>query len=563
MIGLLRAFCWLRFKLLVNGLRARRRDGFEQVSRVTRLLVAAIVAVSLVPGSILLAVLAFFGGRGIAAGNENAMAVTTGARAALALVTIVVTISPILKFGGSASSTTRLALLPIPRRVLFAGELAAQLTDPWILLLVPALVALPSGLLLGGAFSAAAWSLLAGGLVLLVLASLSSAASLLGALIFRNRRLGEMASVGLLLCITLFAYLPMITTRGALFGHPKGASAEQRRAVRRAFAFEAKDHPWVSAAPWELFATTVERSVAPAGAPALVPAAGLALSVLLFGGTARWSLGRLMDAPGDRRASGRRSEERVRRVPGLSPAASAIARTFFRLVTRSVRGRVILFTAPLPALLLAFVWRKTPLGLVDADYTGPIVVGVSGMLALMSMTAFLTDQFAVDRAGLTLTFLGPATALDLVAGKAIGGLAAFAIPMSIGTIAAAALHPRGSIVVWAGALMCVLAAYLVQSPAAATLSAWFPAPFDLAHLRRGNPHPLASILGLMLSVLGYTVCAGSFALTLALTQRPVAGLMAATFILAVAAGIARLGWPLAAAAVDARRENLAMVAQGR
>ena len=159
MIGLLRAFFWLRFRLLVNGLRGRRRDSFEQVSRVTRLLVAAIVVVSLVPGSVLLAVLAFFGGRGMAVGNERAMALTIGARAVLAVVTIVVAISPILKFGGAGSSTTRLALLPVPRGLLFAAELAAQFADPWILFLVPATLALPSGLVAGGAPGAAAWAL--------------------------------------------------------------------------------------------------------------------------------------------------------------------------------------------------------------------------------------------------------------------------------------------------------------------------------------------------------------------------------------------------------------------
>ena len=52
-------------------------------------------------------------------------------------------------------------------------------------------------------------------------------------------------------------------------------------------------------------------------------------------------------------------------------------------------------------------------------------------------------------------------------------------------------------------------------------------------------------------------------LTVALTRSPIAGLAAGTLVLAAAAGIARLGWPLAALALDARRENLAMVAQGR
>jgi hypothetical protein len=203
------------------------------------------------------------------------------------------------------------------------------------------------------------------------------------------------------------------------------------------------------------------------------------------------------------------------------------------------------------------------MGLVDTAYTGVLVVGAAGMLALMSLSAFLSDQFAVDRAGLTLTFLSPASGTEIVAGKAMGAMAALAIPLGIGTIAAAAIHPRGSPLVWVGALMCVIAAYLAQSPAAAALAAWFPSPLDLNKLRAGNPHPLASILGLASAVFAYAVCGGLFAATLALTESAVAGLAAAMLVLAAAWGIARLGWPLAARALDARRENLAMVAQGR
>jgi len=94
-------------------------------------------------------------------------------------------------------------------------------------------------------------------------------------------------------------------------------------------------------------------------------------------------------------------------------------------------------------------------------------------------------------------------------------------------------------------------------------AALLPAPFDFAQLRAGNPHPLASILGLVSSVIAYAVCGGIFATALALTRSPVAGLAAASLVLAAGAGIARLGWPLAARGMDARRENLAMVAQGR
>jgi hypothetical protein len=554
-IGLLRAFAFLRFRLMVNGLRAHRRDGFEQVSRVTRLLVAAVVAVSLIPGSILVAVLAFIGGRGLALGNEKALAVTTGARGVLALVAIIVVISPILKFGGSAASATRLALLPVPRGLLFAAELGAQLGDPWILAVIPALLALPAGFLAGGDPGGAFWSLTAGGIVLLVLASLASAASLLGALLFRDRRLGELASVGLLLGITLVAYVPMVSSRAGLFVRPKEMS--------KAFAFDAKDHPWLRAAPWELYAHAIEDAAPPAEGAPLTSIAGLAMTALLLGGSARWAFGRLLDAPGDRRIRSKRGDFRTLRVPGLTPAASAVARTFFRLVTRSVRGRVILYTAPLPAFVLALAWRAKTTEWIDPAYTGVLVLSVAGLLALMSMSAFLTDQFAVDRAGLTLTFLGPASGVDIVAGKAIGAMAAFAIPLTIGTIAAVTLHPHGSPLLWIGTLLCVLAAYLAQSPFAATLAAWFPAPFDLSRLRAGNPHPLASILGLMASVFLYAVCCGLFATVVALTGKPWAGLGAAVLILAAAALSARLLWPVAARALDARRENLAMVAQGR
>ena len=224
---------------------------------------------------------------------------------------------------------------------------------------------------------------------------------------------------------------------------------------------------------------------------------------------------------------------------------------------------MILFTAPLPAFVLAFAWRGKTTEWIDPAYTGVLVLSVAGLLALMSMSSFLTDQFAVDRAGLTLTFLGPASGVEIVAGKAIGAMAAFAIPLTIGTIAAVALHPRGSPLLWAGALASVIAAYLAQSPVAAALAAWFPAPFDLTRLRAGNPHPLASILGLMASVLVYAACGGLFAAVLALTGSPWAGLAAAALILAVAALVARFGWRLAAEALDARRENLALVAAGR
>jgi hypothetical protein len=192
-----------------------------------------------------------------------------------------------------------------------------------------------------------------------------------------------------------------------------------------------------------------------------------------------------------------------------------------------------------------------------------LALGAAGFLALLSMTSFQSDQFAVDRAGLTLTFLSPVSGAEIVAGKALGGMLAFSIPVGIGAVAAAALNPRGSPFAWLATLLGIFAAYLAQSPVAAALAAWFPAPFDLSRLKGGNPHPLASILASLACLLVYTACGATIAGALVISRRPGAALAVSVVVLALAAAAARWGWRLAGDAVDARRENLAMTAQGR
>ncbi|HEX4823760.1 MAG TPA: hypothetical protein VFV19_05580 [Candidatus Polarisedimenticolaceae bacterium] len=547
MIRSLRAFAWLRWRLFVNGLRGRRRDSLEQVSRAARLLVLAILVVALLPGSILLGVLAFTGGRGMALGEPHAAALLIGARGVLAVVLIVVLISPILRFGGAAQSMTRLALLPIPRRALFVTEIASHLADPWILVIVPALLSLPAGLAAEGAFRAAASALVLGMLALVVLAAAGSMSALLGALVFRHRRLGEMASVGLLVGMTLLAYVPILRSHGA-------------DALGAPIRLDLEAHPWLAAMPWELYARGLEAGLERVPWGTL---AGLAATAAVFTLAGALAFARIMSAPGDRRSRAKRREERLRRIPGLSPASSAVARAFFRLVTRSVRGRIILFTAPLPSFLFGFLWRGRSMGLVDPAYTGLLVVAGAALLTLISMTPFQSDQFAVDRAGLTLTFLTPISGNEIVVGKAAAALGAFAMPVAGGLTIAIVLYPHGSPVVWLGAILCVFAAFLAQSPVAAFIAAVLPAPFDLTRLRGGNPHPLASIVTSLVSVIAFAACAGVFTSALALTGSRWGGLAAAIAVFAAAAAIARAGWPLAGRALDARRENLAMMAQGR
>ncbi|HJQ99044.1 MAG TPA: hypothetical protein VJ826_12095 [Candidatus Polarisedimenticolaceae bacterium] len=554
MIRLLRAFALLRWRLSVNALRGRRRDKLEQVSRISRLLVLVIVTLAFLPTSLSLALLAGVGGWGMAQGNEKAAAVLIGARGVIALLSVLVVVTPILRFGGSASSMARLVLLPIPRALLWALEVAAQLVDPWMLAIIPSLIALPLGLAFGGDLGAAAIAGLASLAALSFLMALGSFAAMAGALLFRNRRIGELVAVGVLILFSVVAYIPMMARRTLVSG------AHPRESVP---VVDSTRYPWLAVTPWEQYALTVKAAASDEPSRAILPLAGLVATTGIFAGLSRFAFGRLIDTPAGRGARGRRGEARLARVPGLSPAASAVAATTLRLLLRSVRGRVMLFSSPLPILMIGLVWKKfSAISAVGAP-GGVIMTLLGGFMGLVSMQAFLANQFAVDRAGLTLTFLTPASDRDIVIGKAAAGLAALSIPTTIAMIAGAVLQPAGSPPLWIAAALAVSGAYIFLAPVAGLLAALLPAPFDLMKLKGGNGHPLAVLGATFISIFSLFLTAGTGVVVYATTKSAFATLGVEIVLVVVALGIARLMFPAAARAVSLRRENIAMVAQGR
>ena len=543
LIRLLGAFLTLRWRLFVNGLSGRRRDALERVSRISRVFVAASIALTVIPASMILMVIAFAGGRGVAEDNPNAAAVFVGAQAVLGLVTILVALTPVLRFGAAPTSSTRLSLLPVPRSLLHAAHLVAQLADPWVLALVPALLALPAGLLSGGRGGTGGLALLAAVAILAFLASLGSAASLFAGLVFRNRRIGELATIGVLLIISASAFLPTAFIRDHA-KDPKGTRV----------VFEGK-HPWLDVTPGGLYARAIEQHT-------VAPLVTLALATIVLSGASRWAFGRLLDGPGDTKLSVGRAAA-PRRFVGLSPPAAAIAWATFRLAARSVRGRVILFTSPIPVLMLAILWKRILIDNGWSSLVGVMVLGVGSALTLFSLQTILVNQFAVDRAGLTLTFLGPASARQIVFGKAAGGALIFAAPQAVAAAIAILLHPKGPMGLWVAALVSALAAYVAQTPVAAFVSAAFPAACDLMKLRAGNVHPLAGICGMLTSVAVSAAAAAVFAGTYVATGSVAAVVGSSLVVLAAACVWAAAGLSLAAQALDLRRENLAMIAQGR
>ena len=117
MIRFLRAFAWLRWRLLLNSVRgSRRRDTFEQLSRLLALVVPAIIVAMSMGSIISVSVGGLLGGIDLARGRFVAPDVIIGvARAILFGATALVIVMPI----SSAAQTTttkysRLLLLPIP-----------------------------------------------------------------------------------------------------------------------------------------------------------------------------------------------------------------------------------------------------------------------------------------------------------------------------------------------------------------------------------------------------------------------------------------------------------------
>src|SRR4029078_7132806 len=96
-------------------------------------------------------------------------------------------IGPIVLPAGGASNPIRYLLLPVPRALLYLAQLVGTLADPWILLVVPAVLGLPVGELIGGRGIAAAIGLAAGIALVGVLVAISSLTSSIVHLLLRNR----------------------------------------------------------------------------------------------------------------------------------------------------------------------------------------------------------------------------------------------------------------------------------------------------------------------------------------------------------------------------------------
>jgi hypothetical protein len=289
----------------------------------------------------------------------------------------------------------------------------------------------------------------------------------------------------------------------------------------------------------------------------------LAATAALAHGSAYLVFEQLLAFPGaiaGRRSASKRTRP-VRRIPGLSAGASAVAMAQIRLTLRTPRGRSS-FLAP---LLIFLVFTILSIRAGDALFSivpqsGIGLAAFAGFFSVMATLPFAMNQFALDGAGLTLEFLSPLSDKQLLDGKAVAVGAMAGAPALACLIVAFLLFPRGPLALWISIPAGVAAMCLLVAPIAAAVSATFPRAVDLNSISRGsNPHGVAGLLGVASIVLsGLPVIAVAF-VGIRLLHRPELTLAMLLIWCAIALAINRLLFRPVRLLLARRRENLGLV----
>ncbi|HXH06357.1 MAG TPA: hypothetical protein VNI83_07170 [Vicinamibacterales bacterium] len=562
-----RALVWLRWRLLVNSLiRSTGRDWLERVSRAAAASLPLALAVLIVPPALGLAGAALFAGLAVGADPRADPGSLSALRAGLGLATVFALLSPVM-FGAAhtPAGLVRLLLLPISRRLLYAAHALGGLLDLWLLAVLPAIAVFAAAVL---AVAPVRGLAVIGAAVLTVaaLSGLAAVVSAAGQAIVRDRRRAELLLLGSLLLLgALIVGSAMLDAPES--PHSAGDAAEAAEAEAPPTRMERVAERLVTAAiaasPGELLVAAARS----AGGPPIAPLAKLALWVVAGHGLAWHLYTRLLQAPpvSRRRPRGTGLARFSPSVPLLGAQASAVALAAVRLVWRSPQGRlnvlmpVVFITAMAVALTVGS--RGVPLGPVRIG--GGVPVALFGLyFATASLGAFLCNQFAADGRGLTLLLLSPLPVRVVLLGKAVGGFATVLPPAAIAVAAGFATgHIRPPVVAALG--LGAAASWLIFAPVAAILSAVFPQPVDLSRIgSRSHPHQAANLLAQL--VLGATGGLAALAAWLGHRLGGPGGMVAAASLFATAAAAGCLVlFALAERIVDRRRENLALVAEGR
>jgi hypothetical protein len=590
------AFTWLRWRVLVNSLKsAQRRDAVERVSRVAALIIPGLFLASAFSTVVASVGLGAFGGWYSVVHPLQAAGILTVVRVFLLIITVFAVLVPLFVGAhGGAGRVTRFMLLPIPRRTLHGVETFASLTDPWMVFVLPGLLAYAGGFIAGAIsqpepwlrrfYAAGAVAVVAAAGLALVLASLSSMVAFLVSWLVRDRRRGEIFVLVFIVALSGASLAPAFLSRsleGRLdvgAGHsPCSESIDGARTplhcgpgqvpqAARSTWVMSEPPAWASVLPSELYGAAVGAgSEWPAKSPWL-PLAGLFAEGALFYALSNTVHRRIVESV----ESGRTRRARAPaagaafRIPGMWPGSSAVAVAQVRTAMRSVRGRlVVLLPGPIVAMLAITFGRIHAPGAFESILAtrGYAAFGAGIIFALYAAQAFTMNQFGSDRSGLTREFIAPIRDVDLVRGKAVGCGVIVGMGALISLICAVTVAPGGSPLLWLATGLGGAAAFLVLSPVSALVSVLLPVASDLSKTgSAGNPHSIAMLAGTVIVAIAIAPAALIVAL---LESAPAKALLVITIWigLAGAIGIPLLG--VVAKTLRLRRENLALVAQGR
>lgn len=561
MIRQLRAFAWLRWRLLLNGVRgSKRRDTLEQISRILALAAPAAIVVFSLGSVFALGVGGFLAGSILGAGTDMPGAILAAVRALLAAQFLIVVFMPMGMTAQTSARFARLLLLPIPRRVLHLVEVASGVADPWIFVMLPGLALLAAGLASGGALPAALIMGLAGLGLVVTLLSFGAFIGFLASWAMRDRRRAELLTLVFVLGISFAALLPHFLSVDATRRHREARAAGEASAPMTLARIEASLPVWTRALPSEMYGQALLNAVVrrePAVAVTWTVAIWVQAVVAYL--LAGWSYGRLLDlGEGQARRAAASSRIGLRRVPLLGPAASAVAAAQFRTALRSVRGRLaVLLPGPMVGLL-AIVLVRAPdeaAWIAAIPSYGHLVFGASLIFAIYAVQAFTMNQYASDRAGLTLQFLLPVSDRDLVWGKAVGTFGVCAVGGALALVVTLVTTGGGSPWLWTAVAIGGCATFLLLTPFASALSALFPVRADLSKTGSGgNPHGAAMFAGTIL-----VMAAAAPPVLILLAGRRFGGpatLGAMAAWLLIVAALALPALRLTTRIVTARRENL-------
>jgi hypothetical protein len=476
-------------------------------------------------------------------------------------------LAPIVMPSLERTSAVRLLLLPIPSRTLYVAQAAGAVSEPWILLAIPAIIGVAIGLALRGIFSGTVIVLVAGTLFVIVLVGISAVATFVLQILFRDRRRGELLALVFIIVMPLMGMLPSVLASG---------THEQRRNEQIAYAERQArgqatlgDRAWAVAygafefLPSELISTAARSSAHGAPAAALAPIAALGVSGLVLHALGLLTFSRLLAAPesSSRRRTAGGVAPRHLHAPWLSRASAAVAQGSLRLALRTPRGRSLLISPALVLTVLAIMMKRgaaMELGLLVAN-SGLALATFGAAVSLLAILPFAMNQFAIDGAGLTLSLIAPLSTRDLLIGKAAGNALVVTVPAFLCIVVGFVLFPAGPLALWLSLPLALIATYALAAPAAAALSAVFPRAVNLNSIARGsNAHGMASLLGLGVLLLSGLPPALMAAGAIAFRRPWLAPALIGAWC-AVAIVLSHVLFIAVAALFERRKENLIMV----